>query len=346
MLTWLDRRRRAAALASHDRAGSHARRQLRQRQHAWLRQAWKGVALLAVWFTAVVGLEALMMGPSVRSYAIGATVAGFFWCTHVLLLQTGDVLRWQSGVDAELWTAHTLRRLRRHGWRLVNHVPTDGGDIDHALVGPGGYVAIETKYRSRWSDERETIDPIVRQARRAAGRLSARLQLGTRARALPVVVAWGGACEDVFVEAREIDGVLFIAGPQLRRVLLGWPATVSAQDVERAYEALATYMQRVEPGEIGRDGPVPTTIAGGLEHALAVLMAATGCALALALVASVPPTGWWSVAAAVVLAVAAVLVRRGLRPTRRVRYVTTAVITVAGAVGAVLLAVLAAAALV
>lgn len=48
----------------------------------------------------------------------------------------------------EQWTADELRKLRRHGWRIVNHVILERRDVDHLTLGPRGFFTIETEFRS------------------------------------------------------------------------------------------------------------------------------------------------------------------------------------------------------
>jgi hypothetical protein len=338
--TWVASRRRQAELSGDHRAGAYARRQLRRRQLAWARRVWKGIAVLAGVFAVVLALNLTLMWRPLRPYVTGATVTGFLWALHVLMLQTGDVMRWQSGITAETWTAQALRGLRRQGWRLVNHVPTEGADIDHALIGPGGYLSVETKYRSGWAPDHRALDPIVNQALREARQLGARLKLGARARARPVVVAWGHGSDEQFGQGVEIDGVLFVAGNQLRAALADLPPELDDHQIEAAYTALDEYVTKVEPGEIARQGSLPPTVGGMMQHTSIVLLAAMSAALAVLFAVGLPPIGWWSVALATVLVGAAAVTRRRMCPTARLRHVTNAVMAAAGGTGVTILALL------
>jgi len=75
--------------------------------------------------------------------AIGAATVSMLalWVTLV----TGTAYR-SMGATAEEWTASELRPLRRRRWRVANHVALGRPDIDHVLVGPGGVIAVETKW--------------------------------------------------------------------------------------------------------------------------------------------------------------------------------------------------------
>jgi len=53
------------------------------------------------------------------------------------------------GVNGEAWTAEALRKLSRDGWRLVNGLKLNNRvDIDHVAIGPGGVLAVESKWSS------------------------------------------------------------------------------------------------------------------------------------------------------------------------------------------------------
>jgi hypothetical protein len=54
---------------------------------------------------------------------------------------------WYSGLRGERRVGRELQRLRSYGWRVLHGVPkSNGGDIDHLLIGPGGVFAINTKH--------------------------------------------------------------------------------------------------------------------------------------------------------------------------------------------------------
>jgi Nuclease-related domain len=92
-----------------------------------------------------------------------------FWVVQVT--GTASVMMGDLG---EQWTASELRRLRRDGWRVVNHVRLSAWDIDHVLVGPGGVFAVETKWSAtawRFDPFEDRILAAVRQARENAKRL-------------------------------------------------------------------------------------------------------------------------------------------------------------------------------
>ncbi|MBK3571741.1 NERD domain-containing protein [Streptomyces sp. MBT62] len=53
---------------------------------------------------------------------------------------------WFVGLEGERRVGRELARLSPHGWRVLHGVPkSNGGDIDHLLIGPGGVFSINTK---------------------------------------------------------------------------------------------------------------------------------------------------------------------------------------------------------
>lgn len=56
---------------------------------------------------------------------------------------------WYTGLEGERRVGRELRRLSVYGWRVLHGVPkSNGGDIDHLLIGPGGVFSINTKHHS------------------------------------------------------------------------------------------------------------------------------------------------------------------------------------------------------
>ncbi|WP_043453359.1 nuclease-related domain-containing protein [Streptomyces fulvoviolaceus] len=56
---------------------------------------------------------------------------------------------WYTGLEGERRVGRELRRLSAHDWRVLHGVPkSNGGDIDHLLIGPGGVFTINTKHHS------------------------------------------------------------------------------------------------------------------------------------------------------------------------------------------------------
>lgn len=160
-------RRRRRELASDTRAGIWARNQVQREQWEFIRREWKmftapiavTAALLAVvaYFTPNAFVRGLVIG--------GVSVALIAMLWVMVMLITGTAYR-GMGATAETWTASELRQLRRAGWRVVNHFSLKSWDIDHVLVGPGGIVAVETK----WSATNWQVEPPEQRVQQAAQR--------------------------------------------------------------------------------------------------------------------------------------------------------------------------------
>ncbi|GHB58799.1 hypothetical protein GCM10010331_53260 [Streptomyces xanthochromogenes] len=63
-----------------------------------------------------------------------------------LLRQPSEWDSWYTGLDGERRVGRELERLSALGWRVLHGVEkSNGGDIDHLLIGPGGVFSINTK---------------------------------------------------------------------------------------------------------------------------------------------------------------------------------------------------------
>ena len=98
------------------------------------------------------------------------------------------------GAAGERSVADVLHDLGRMGYTALHDIPTDRGNIDHVLIGPGGVFAIETKAWTKDGRVRENTitfdgrairknggppdDKPVRQAKAAAAWLGDRLRAG------------------------------------------------------------------------------------------------------------------------------------------------------------------------
>lgn len=164
----LAQRRRAHQLAGDQRAGTWAREQARRAWWAFARRQWRPLAAMAG--TAAVGVTALawfVPTSFARGLIVGAGVTATLAALGLLIVQATGTAQLSSGATAEQWTAGELRRLRAHGWRIINHVGLKDYDIDHVLVGPGGVITVETKWSHRdWrtKQSRPWLNAAVEQA--------------------------------------------------------------------------------------------------------------------------------------------------------------------------------------
>lgn len=212
---------RERRLAGDVRAGDRVRAEARRMQWQFVRRSWawlgSGVLIAAA---GTAGLLLLFHDPFQRGLVLGAAVVltfGGLWTLVVQLTGTGPL---SMGAQAEVWTASEIRPLRKHGWKVANHVALRPWDIDHVLVGPGGVVAVETK----WSSDGWTLAPpeerlrrAIQQARRNAHDLRVwrpQLRATPPETVRPVVFLWGGTRtgQEKPADVVQIDGVSVVYG--------------------------------------------------------------------------------------------------------------------------------------
>lgn len=246
--TRLRSRRRRKELGSERRAGSYSRRELSRLRRVWLRRSWR--AVLAMMALAVISsIAALVLLPdAVAPFVAGATLVSGVWLNYVFMLQTGGVMSHVLGVMGEQWTADELRKLRRRGWTIVNHVMLERRDVDHLALGPGGFFTIETKFRS--SVDRITDDQLTEWADiafRSARAVQTRLRSDRRVQ--PIIALWGPGARDEYSEPLDVNGVIVCAGVELVSAILSSDARIDPDDVAIAFGHIDRYVETRDRGE-------------------------------------------------------------------------------------------------
>ena len=328
-------RQRLAELAGVGRVGAQSRRQLHDQQLRWLRARWHLILMVASIAGAVAAATHFLVWAPVAPYVVGGTLASAAWWIYTMMLETGGLVSKRAGVAAEEWTASELRPLRRRGWTLVNHVMIEKSNVDHALLGLGGFVAIETKYRSDWSAASKDLGAMARQAKQAARDLQARLRVWKPV-VRPVVVMWGPELRQHFAAEFERDGVTFCPGHLLRDFVTALPDEVGVDDVRRAYANLDEYVRRRDSGEVAESGELPRTITQALHDSIFVAASVVVSAMIVLAPVGAKPAGLWSIVVAAVLVAVAVLSRRRWQREVRVQRVTTSVIATSAGLGCLL----------
>ena len=148
---------RRAELASQQRAGSYSRRQIRQRRREVLRQHWRHFAVLLLIGVGTAATARFVLPDEVADFAVGAIVVITIWLGTTAMHWMDGMANHRLGLAGEELTADELQKLRKRGWRVVHHVmlAKGDGDIDHAVLGPGGFFAVDSKYRTDWSSAAE-----------------------------------------------------------------------------------------------------------------------------------------------------------------------------------------------
>ena len=112
---------------------------------------------------------------------------------------------WNDGAIGEQWTGRALRELESQGWGIFHDLAASHGNMDHAVVGPGGVFLLDPKQR-RGSITLEEDSPVRRRiqgpnlhwqltgpthVKGLAVEVSKAIRIGTRTTvwATPVIVA-------------------------------------------------------------------------------------------------------------------------------------------------------------
>lgn len=286
-------------------------------------------------FALVSSVAALVFLPdAVAPYVVGALLATGVWLNYVFMLQTGGVMSHVLGVMGEEWTADELRKLRRRGWTLVNHVMLERRDVDHLALGPGGFFTIETKFRS--SVDRITDDQLAQWAD-IAGRSArgVRTRLRTDRRVQPIIAVWGPGARDEYSEPLDVEGVIVCAGVDLVQTILSSEVHIEPAEVALAFDHIDRYVATRDRGELREHGELARSLADYTLDLLTGTFAAMVAVWFIFASASLPLGGLWMLGAAMVIGGAALLVRSRFAGQPRMRAVTTG--CVAASVGALLL---------
>ena len=310
--------RRERALAGDGRAGSYPRTKARRAQYAYACRAWRQLLLAGLgMLLSVAAGAALMPAGFARGLAVGSG------CTWVLgwlafwVVQATGTAPVMMGDQAERWTAGELRKLRRHGYKVVNGMMLKSWDIDHVLLGPGGAYAVETKWSATpWNVRSERVRDA---AHRVAGNARS-LQLWAELKAIgitdvgPVLVLWGpGTADPATPAVSMVDGVTVVLGPRTGQ----WTSTLGTQrltaaQVSEGWLALAAHTDRRE--ERNPVAAPPLSVGQVLARAgVTVVAALLGLLAGLAVVQL--PSGVWAAVPVDVVTVAALVVMRPRAPT-------------------------------
>ena len=167
---------------------------------------------------------------------------------RVLLVHT-DERAWRLGGDGEELVGRVLQRLTTKqdpGWRVIHSIPigTQGSDIDHVVVGPGGVFTLNAKHHPRariWVGGdtllvNGTRQPYLRNSRHEAARAS---RLLTAACGFPVEVTGVVVpvnASDVVIKKAPV-GVHVVNRRRLSRWLRGRARVLDADRIDAVYAA-------------------------------------------------------------------------------------------------------------
>lgn len=215
---------------------SYPRAQLRAELWAWSRRRRRGLLfLLGLWAVVAVGFVALAVRldrPAITvtytAVVVGLAVAYVGLALLSFLVSHPQAMHLLRGSWGEDLTRDELTRLRRRkvSWGHVDSLAVDGGDVDHLVVlRRGGIVAIDSKWRSAWSEQicADVVARAVRSARRARGLVATQISTSTgrhrgpvdRGEVAALAVVWGPA-QDEIEDDLCVDGVHVVPGRHLR----------------------------------------------------------------------------------------------------------------------------------
>lgn len=305
---------RRRELAGDHRAGAWARSRAREAQLRVIRRTWQLLLAIALGSGALGGV-CLWAIPNVvvRSYAAGLLTATILGTLAYQVTQMAGTSAIAMGEIAEQWTAQELRKLKRQGWCVVNHLLLRAWDVDHVLVGPGGVYAVETK----WSATPWELDPpekrVISAARQASGNArDLSLWQPIKATGAPparaVVILWGlGSGKPDAPQQTCLDDVEVLTG----RAIDSWRASLpvnrlASSQVEACWQALAVQAQRRDLHESAPPASVWTLAIRYLTAFAAGLIAFVVTADLLTFVGT---CAWWPVVYAITTAAGVVAVR-------------------------------------
>jgi hypothetical protein len=288
-----------------------------------LRQHWQHFGTLLLIGVATALGAAFVLPGSIADYAVGAIAVATLWLGMTAMHWMDGMANHRLGLVGEELTADELQKLRKRGWRVVHHVMLEKGDIDHAVLGPGGFFAVDSKYRTDWSSARDSIGELARRSRRQAAALQARLKL-KEPKVQPAVVLWGPRVSKVFDEVFDHDGVTFCLGAAFVGHVAAIERTVDQKTIDQAYDQLDDYVTRRDVGEARDHGAPARPI---LEHVQDLLLAAFLAAVTLVAIVSairLPPVGVWAIALAGAISATSHIARRRFPSSERIQRATAA----------------------
>ena len=306
---------------SERRAGSFSRRIAQEQFDSFVRaNLWRVLVVAAGCVAAAAGIGAISSSLGGGRWFLSGAFVGVTWTLlfHWCLIASGAAQATMGDV-AEQWTSTEFRRLRRRGWRIVDHVLLGRrGDVDHVAIGPDGVVVVETKWRSsevdvdnpKWLDE--MAGRLLDKTRQVKGVLQLH---HSDVPVTSLIVFWGPRVlqqhDDTELVSTARGEVRLIAGEHLRAVIddLG-EQRIDPEEVARLHTKLVKGLDARDAHEAERGGPRRQTMAevanGLFEGALGAFGGAWFALVGVGL-------GWWSIAVFAGLLAVGAVVRRSRR---------------------------------
>lgn len=205
---------------SQRRAGSWVRRESVEREVDFVVQRWPVLAALILMIAVVVTPVVIITEGAMRGFVLGAGTATACWSVLFIVAQVSGTASTRMGDFGERSTAGELKKLNGR-WHVIHHVWFPYvGDVDHVAVGPGGVLAIETKWRSRAWEVTPPDRRVLAAAREADEHADSIRELlaqrGLRTKVTPVLTWWSGQpASDASRAPRKIGRTYVVAGRTL-----------------------------------------------------------------------------------------------------------------------------------
>lgn len=255
-------RRRRAGRSLRARSKREIRLALRANRRVLILLATGGVGIFVLAIGGVSALQAWISpepwwrSSFQRGELLGATVIGLIWWGSVAFnAVTTGVDRLRRGALGEEYTASALRWLRVRGWRVLHDLEWPGEfNIDHVAIGPGGVLAIESKYTTGdWRIGANGLTgPIghpLRDAQRGARRVAEVLgAAGVNVEVLACLVIWGPGAPDISGGRIVLQDVRVLEGRKARvwrAKLLQRQGTLDRATIRAAMNALLNAVSSV-----------------------------------------------------------------------------------------------------
>lgn len=309
--------RRARALASDRRAGTYPRAIVRRTHRNYLRRHVRLILAAGAMFAVITAVPAIIVQSEMaRGVVIGLGLAGSAGVLCQWIVMTTGTGPLMMGELAEQWTASELRKLRKDGWRLVNHFSLDGRDMDHVLIGPGGILVLETKWSADTWDDGWHADRIAR-AVSAVSESAKRLGLWHEMKVLQLpppksaVLLWGG--DVTSLPKRPAGPAHLLHGSQAAGSIRSLATDVLSSDqVAQAWNVLDKHAATRDRAD-ARRWPVPPSVQEVVCRLVVSVLAGLGAFVAVVEILESTRSWWITVLAAICLGAAAWPLRRFAR---------------------------------
>lgn len=200
------------------RRQTYARRRYRRDLKRYLVKNRRPLCGLTVGYAIVMAVLSVVLDGYLLGIFHGAATVLFLAMVFVAQITATGSIRHLTGAWGEDNTKDLLRwaRHRRliHGW--VDSLEIQGGDVDHLVATPSGWIAIDSKWHSQsldWSVVARDVSRSTKAARRASLILRS---LHQPADVRPAVVLWGGSRDELSDLDRVVDGVEIVSGSDLK----------------------------------------------------------------------------------------------------------------------------------